>query len=850
VAASNELTCLGLSCSCDFHKNMGQMFISSSAGALHVKVASMVAMTASTHGCNPSAVTTCRIEIGRALEESPKTTRQLLRLVAVSPPVFAACSTCAAVTTTKTSKRNRAACIVHVSRLGAAVWATRSKLLASLAQLFAIAASAVAALPHMQMPPGPSSCQARSSTKKEHNFCSNYTNVTFWGPPPHGTSFASCRLGSTAACALFNEAIRHSFTKCVVMDEPALNIAAAAAAAAAAAGAVMFHLRLSPLRLLLALIDVVCFFIAFVSICIHALIFSLFFSWSWRSQQIPPVSAFFARLEGRNWSGASVLHPDGSICPTPRASCIQGLSATKIARRIKSGGCTSSEAVAATIAAIKAVDPLIRAVVADRFDAAAAEAAECDRCLRGCFDKQNLPPFYGVPLTVKECFSVAGLPNTSHTPCRTETVAECDATLVKRLRAAGFIIVAVTSTSELCMWLETRGPLRPPTCNPYNLARHVGGSSGGEGAIISSGASVCGIGSDIGGSIRLPAHFCGIWGHKPSAGLVPNSGQFPCDVRPPTAGWSSKSSALVVHGPQGAMNCSGPMCAHCEDLFPLLRLMVGPDGDNGWCDGHTSLPPPSSCNVAPSDVTVYVVESPRVTLCRRPHADALSAVHRAASALSALGCDVQQVPLPQLLPMGQAWVASMHQNHENGNPSFSELMAGHGSVPTGVAPRTLLPGWELLRWAFGFGQYSFPAIILSVFERLPSIMPRNLQQAQLDHAVAFRQRLHDLLAPSLRVSPLLTASSRRSYAVLLMPTFPRAAEPHFQPMLSPFDFGFTGAFNAAGCPVTQVPMGLGCERLPIGIQVISAHGCDHVTLAVASMLAGSTISGAGWVAPK
>jgi fatty acid amide hydrolase 2 len=635
------------------------------------------------------------------------------------------------------------------------------------------------------------------------------------------------------------------------MDEPVLNVAAAAAAAAASAGALMFHLRLSPLRLLLALIDAVCFLVAVMSISIHALVFSLCFAWSWRRQRISPISAFFARLEGRNWSGSSVLHPEGSICPPPpHSSCIRGLSATEIARRIKSGGCTSSAAVAAAIAAIKAVDPHIRAVVADRFDAAAAEAAECDRHLRDCSDKQKLPPFFGVPLTVKECFSVAGLPNTSHTPCRRTHVAECDATLVKRMRAAGFIIVAVTSTSELCMWLETRGPLRPPTCNPYNLARHVGGSSGGEGAIISSGASVCGIGSDIGGSIRLPAHFCGIWGHKPSGGLVPNSGQFPCDIRVPAAGWSSRSSALIAHGPQGAMNCSGPMCAHCEDLFPLLRLMAGPDGDNGWCDGCTSLAPPTSDSISPSDITVYFVESPRVTLCRRPHADALSAVHRAASALSALGCDVQKVLLPQLLPMGQAWTASMHQNHENGNPSFAELMAGHGSLPRGVALPPFSPGWQLLRWAFGFGQYSFPAIILSVFERLPSMLPQSFQKKQLDHAVAFRQRLHDLLAPKVQVAPSLSPSSRRSHAVLLMPTFPRAAEPHFQPMLSPFDFGFTGAFNAAGCPVTQVPMGLGSERLPIGIQVVSAHGCDHVTLAVASMLADSTVSGAGWVPPK
>jgi fatty acid amide hydrolase 2 len=200
--------------------------------------------------------------------------------------------------------------------------------------------------------------------------------------------------------------------------------------------------------------------------------------------------------------------------------------------------------------------------------------------------------------------------------------------------------------------------------------------------------------------------------------------------------------------------------------------------------------------------------------------------------------------------MGQAWTASMHENRINGNPSFAELMAGHGSLPPGVALPILLPGWQLLRWSLGLGLYSFPAILLSAFERLPSLLPKSFLKKQLQHAVAFRQHLQDLLDPQSNAASSLGAASRRAHAVLLMPTFPRAAEPHFQPMLSPFDFGFTGAFNAAGCPVTQVPMGLGSELLPIGIQIISAHGCDHVTLAVASMLAGIKAAGAGWVPPK
>ena len=142
------------------------------------------------------------------------------------------------------------------------------------------------------------------------------------------------------------------------------------------------------------------------------------------------------------------------------------------------------------------------------------------------------------------------------------------------------------------------------------------------------------------------------------------------------------------------MKCSGPMCAHCDDLLPRLRLMAGPDGDSGWCDGCTLLAPLSSHSISPSDLTVCIVESPLVTLCRPPHADALCVVLCAAAALSELECDVQSVRMPQLLPMGQVWTASMHQNHENRNPSFAELTAGHGSLPDGalLRPRSIQAG--------------------------------------------------------------------------------------------------------------------------------------------------------------
>ena len=193
-------------------------------------------------------------------------------------------------------------------------------------------------------------------------------------------------------------------------------------------------------------------------------------------------------------------------------------SAQELARLIASGEISAREVVDAHIERIEAINPKLNAVVVERFDAARREAASVDG-KRAVRDK--LPPLAGVPITVKECLDLAGTPSTFGITSRANTIASADEQHVARLRAAGAIVLGKTNDSQLLITIECDNPVYGRSNNPWNPDRTCGGSSGGEGAIIAAGGSALGLGTDIGGSSRYPAAFCGIIGFKPT----------PADVR-------------------------------------------------------------------------------------------------------------------------------------------------------------------------------------------------------------------------------------------------------------------------------------------------------------------------------
>lgn len=200
------------------------------------------------------------------------------------------------------------------------------------------------------------------------------------------------------------------------------------------------------------------------------------------------------------------------------------LDASALAQQIREGTITSLEATEAYIDHLLQVNPVINCMVENRFDAAREEAKACDAELaRG----RGSGRLYGVPISMKEAFDVAGMRTTGGLLHRRDAVASRDAAIVAKLKQEGAIILGKTNTPTLCFCQETENKLYGRTNNPWDPRRTAGGSSGGEGALIAAGGAAVGIGSDIGGSIRFPAHFNGVVGFKSGAHQVSDEGSFP-----------------------------------------------------------------------------------------------------------------------------------------------------------------------------------------------------------------------------------------------------------------------------------------------------------------------------------
>jgi fatty acid amide hydrolase 2 len=470
------------------------------------------------------------------------------------------------------------------------------------------------------------------------------------------------------------------------------------------------------------------------------------------------------------------------------------LSATRLAAMIRQREVASLDVVDAHIAHVRRVNPAVNAVVCDRFDEARREARLADERLRNGGD-QPLGPLHGVPCSIKEAFALTGMPNTSGLVARKGRVATEDATAVARLRAAGAIPLGVTNVSELCMWMESDNNVYGRTRNPYGRWRIAGGSSGGEGAIVGAGGAPFGLGSDIGGSIRLPAFFNGVFGHKPTGGLVPGTGQFP----------NATGDALRYV-------TTGPIARRAEDLMPLLRILAGPDGVDEGCRPF-DLGDPGEVSLRGLEV-LHVAENGAV----RVSDEMLAAQERCAEALASRGAKVRPTKIEALRRSLEIWSAMLS---EAGGPSFAELM-GEGTE--------IRAGRELAKWLVGRSPHTFPAIGLAILEKAPKLL-----RTQARELVEEGRRLREQLASE--IGPR---------GVMLYPPYASTAPWHVEPLLPPFKWLYTGIVNVTELPSTQVPLGLSRGGLPLGVQVIGTHGNDHVCIGVAMQL--ERLFG-GWVPP-
>ncbi|MBM4355628.1 MAG: amidase [Deltaproteobacteria bacterium] len=470
-------------------------------------------------------------------------------------------------------------------------------------------------------------------------------------------------------------------------------------------------------------------------------------------------------------------------------------SATTLAERIKSRRATSVEVVEAHIAQVRKVNPHINAVVEDRFEQARAEARAADERVTSS-KGSGLPPLHGVPCSVKESFGLVGMRNTGGLYDHRNVIADKDATAVARVRAAGAIPIGTTNVSELCMWMESDNCIYGRTGNPYDPSRTAGGSSGGEAAITGAAGAPFGLGSDIGGSIRLPAFFNGVFGHKCTGGLVPNTGQFP-----------------IAHGHALHYMTTGPICRRADDLMPLLRILAGPDDADGivWPD---ALRDPAQVDLARVDVLVV-----RGNGVIPVSADMLEAQTRAARALQQAGARVREVVIPGLKHSLPIWAAGMHTAE---GPTFCERM-GSG--------KAINPFAELGRWTLRRSRHTLPAIGLGILEVLMDKLP-GLESASTAAGVELKAELDHTLKP---------------FTVILYPTYPTSAPRHYRPILPPVYGMYTAVFNAMELPVTQVPIGQDRNGIPLGVQVVGPRGRDFLPIAVARHLERAC---GGWHPPR
>lgn len=242
--------------------------------------------------------------------------------------------------------------------------------------------------------------------------------------------------------------------------------------------------------------------------------------------------------------------------PTAAPPILKTPLLTDLAKAIASGERSAAGVLQEYLSRAKAANEKTIAVAVWREEEALREAETADATVRS---GRPLGPLHGVPMSIKECFDLAGTPSTMGLPSRAKLLATEDGEMVRRLRRAGAIIFAKTNVPQLMIAHETVNPLYGRSNNPHDPTRTCGGSSGGEAALIASGGSPGGLGSDLGGSIRVPSHFCGITGLKPTSGRLPRHGGI----------GSMRGLDALVFQP-------GPMARTVADCGKILEVLCDP----------------------------------------------------------------------------------------------------------------------------------------------------------------------------------------------------------------------------------------------------------------------------------
>jgi amidase len=441
-------------------------------------------------------------------------------------------------------------------------------------------------------------------------------------------------------------------------------------------------------------------------------------------------------------------------------------------RRLERREVSARELVSLVLDRMDAVEPSLGAVVA-RDDTAVLEAADSADVARSL---GRTAPLLGLPVSVKDSIEVAGLPCSGGSLARSGHVAATDAAVVARLRAAGAIVVAKTNVPEYTWSYETENVAHGRTCHPLDPERTPGGSSGGEAALIGAGASLLGIGTDGGGSIRVPSHYCGIAGLRPTAGLVPETGCWP-----PT-----RDTGMLD------MSAVGPMGRCVDDLALVLPVVAGRDDVDPFVQG---CPVGDPLAVASRSLRVGVYDHDGVWPVS---AGTRAAVAAAGAALAEEGCRVEQVSPPDV---------------SEATELFFAMMAADGGAR---ARQDLAPA---------AGRH-VPQLSRLLEDLRPLALDAPAYFALVRRWAAFRSSVRAFVNRfDVVVAPVAAG-----------PAPLHGCTPGSDDELESYlPFNYTHAYSLAGLPVAVVRAGT--ERsLPVGVQVVAGAFRDHVALAAAAAI--------------
>jgi len=441
-------------------------------------------------------------------------------------------------------------------------------------------------------------------------------------------------------------------------------------------------------------------------------------------------------------------------------------SACRIAAEIRAGNLSSREIVDACLERIEQVNPKINAVVQLVTERARKEADALDRLAAS---GQFRGPLHGVPITIKDSLDSEGIVSTGGTMGRKDFIPQQDAPVVARLRDAGAVLLGKTNTPELTLSAETSNLIYGRTLNPYDQERSPGGSSGGSAAIVACGGAALELGSDTGGSIREPAHLCGITGIKPTSGRTPRSGHIV-----PYGG-----------GVMDSLTQIGPMARYVEDLVLALPIICGPDGRD------------------PAVVPVTIGDPAEVDLSK------LRIAWYADNGILAAADDIQRV-VAETARRLQAQRFNIEQKLLPGMRELVNLSTGlRESANAGLIMRLLQrygtqqPGPDLAGYLTADGIASANSLDPALLEAIDEARSRALGFFA-DYDAILCPPAHALARPH-------GASHGDSFD----------------------DWSYITIYNLLGWPGLSVRAGTSADGLPVGVQVVTAPWREDIALALA-----------------